>query len=65
LFAFFKTNNSFHGVDPITDEHVERDLLLYDIQVSNAGERKTPATAHVPASFGIRMLSKLFRTNSK
>ena len=33
LFAFFKNDFSFHGVDPITDENVERDLLLYDVRV--------------------------------
>ena len=38
LFAFLKTNNSFHGVEPITETEVRRDLLLYDIKV------KAPAT---------------------
>ena len=38
LFAFLKTSNSFHGVEPITDAHVKRDLLLYDIQVENPPE---------------------------
>lgn len=33
LFAFFKTDNSFHGVDPITDQGIQRDLLLYNIYV--------------------------------
>jgi hypothetical protein len=31
LFGFFKTNNSFHGVEPIK-ESIRRDLLIYDIQ---------------------------------
>ena len=33
LFAFFKTDRSFHGVDTITDSNVERNLLLYNIYV--------------------------------
>lgn len=33
LFAFFKTDGSFHGVDQILDDKVERDLLLYNIYV--------------------------------
>jgi len=33
LFAFFKTDHSFHGVDTIGDPGIERDLLLYNIYV--------------------------------
>jgi hypothetical protein len=33
LFAFMKTPRAFHGVEPITQENVQRDLLLYDIKV--------------------------------
>lgn len=33
LFAFVRTDNSFHGVEPITDPNIRRDLLLYDIKV--------------------------------
>ena len=29
-FGFFKTNNSFHGVEPI-DRDIQRDVLLYNI----------------------------------
>ena len=36
LFAFMKTHNSFHGVEPIQEIGVRRDLLLYDIKVANA-----------------------------
>jgi len=32
LFAFMKTDNSFHGVEPIDDPEVQRDLLLYDVR---------------------------------
>ena len=35
LFAFVKTDNSFHGVEPIADPGIRRDLLLYDIKVAN------------------------------
>jgi len=38
LFAFVKTSNSFHGVEPIADSDVRRDLLLYDIKVQNPPE---------------------------
>jgi len=34
LFAFMKTPDSFHGVEPITQPEVQRDLLLYDIKVA-------------------------------
>ena len=33
LFAFMKTPQAFHGVEPITQPDVVRDLLLYDIKV--------------------------------
>src|SRR5262245_56546141 len=32
LFAFMKTPESFHGVEPIAQPDVVRDLLLYDIK---------------------------------
>lgn len=38
LFAFVRTSNSFHGVEPIADAGVCRDLLLYDIKVQNPPE---------------------------
>ena len=31
LFVFFKTDNSFHGVEPVKDPDTRRWLLLYDI----------------------------------
>jgi hypothetical protein len=31
LFVFCKTNNSFHGVEPVSDPDVRRWLLLFDI----------------------------------
>lgn len=41
LFAFFKTDYSFHGVDPITDSNVERNLLLYNIYVQSVAKQRT------------------------
>lgn len=32
MFAFVKTDASFHGVEPVTDPDVRRWLLLYDIK---------------------------------
>jgi hypothetical protein len=32
LFAFMKTANSFHGVEPIEEPGLQRDLLLYDVR---------------------------------
>ena len=40
LFAFVKTANSFHGVEPIREQSVRRHLLLYDIRLAS-----TPAPA--------------------
>jgi hypothetical protein len=46
LFAFVKTDNSFHGVDPIKDADVLRDLILYDIRVMAAiRDEENPETA--------------------
>jgi hypothetical protein len=55
LFAFLKTDNSFHGVEPIQETGVRRDLLLYDIKVAQAPEasRREPGTtkpAYAPAA---------------
>jgi len=36
LFAFMKTPNSFHGVEPIAEPGIRRDLLLYDIRAEVA-----------------------------
>lgn len=58
LFAFIKNDYSFHGVERIDDENVQRDVLLYDIRV----ERRQPPTAATPApqgGLGTRMLKRL------
>jgi hypothetical protein len=56
MFAFFKTDHSFHGVDSINDENIMRDLLLYDIRVV-APKREEAKHA---SRAGIKMLSRLF-----
>jgi hypothetical protein len=43
LFGFFKTNRAFHGVEPIAEEKVERDLLLYNIYLAKLVRRAAPA----------------------
>jgi hypothetical protein len=45
LFAFFKTDRAFHGVDKIADADVVRDLLLYNIYVAKVIGQKPPAPA--------------------
>jgi hypothetical protein len=52
LFAFIKNDHSFHGVEPIGDEGVLRDILLYDVRVF--------APAAATAGTGMRMLRRLF-----
>lgn len=42
LFAFLKTPGSFHGVEPIREPGIRRDLLLYDIKVENPPELRRP-----------------------
>ena len=54
LFAFMKTPGSFHGVEPITQPGVQRDLLLYDIKVApsqQAPQGKPGDAANVKFSF--------------
>jgi hypothetical protein len=43
LFGFMKTPNSFHGVEPIDEPDIRRDLLLYDIR-GEAPQQKTNFT---------------------
>jgi hypothetical protein len=49
LFAFFKTDDSFHGVEPVGDPDCQRWLLLYDIYVNTA----VPATPAVSTAAGV------------
>lgn len=50
LFAFFKTDNSFHGVEPVADPNTRRWLLLYDIYVRDPAMLKKPAPAPAQAA---------------
>jgi hypothetical protein len=60
LFAFVKTDNSFHGVEPVDDADVQRDLLLYDIR-ANPPAAAEPAQEQASASsLGLRMLKTIF-----
>jgi hypothetical protein len=43
LFAFFKTDNSFHGVEPVMDPDTRRWLLLFDIYVKQGGQPQVQA----------------------
>lgn len=43
LFGFFKTDRSFHGVEAIQDEGIERNALLYNIYVRKAVRTVAPA----------------------
>ena len=50
LFAFFKTDVSFHGVEPVKDPDCRRWLLLYDLYVAEqpAPNVAAPAAAAAP-----------------
>jgi len=43
LFAFPKTSSCFHGVEPIREEGVARDMLLYDLRLRILQAGQTPA----------------------
>ena len=60
LFAFFKTDHSFHGVDPIRDADVLRDLLLYDIRVVEITRGAEEAPKAPSPRVGLGMLRNLF-----
>jgi hypothetical protein len=48
LFAFVKTNNSFHGVEPVLDPDTRRWLLLYDVYVRKNIQQQAQAAAPPP-----------------
>lgn len=52
LFAFFKTDGAFHGVDQIADPGIARDLLLYNIYVTKLVANRPPD----PAKTGLARL---------
>ena len=45
LFAFFKTDRAFHGVDRIAEAGIARDLLLYNIYVTKLVSTRPPPAA--------------------
>ena len=51
LFAFMKTSNSFHGVEPIREQAIRRDLMLYDIRLKATQQpaKTAPAAQTAPA----------------
>ena len=55
LFAFIKNDRSFHGVDPIGDQNVLRDILLYDVRVFEP-KRRAQSTE---SGFGFKMLKRI------
>lgn len=59
LFAFVKNDHSFHGVEPIGDPDVLRDILLYDIRVFPP-DKKPAAADNDKQGRGLGMLKRLF-----
>ena len=51
LFAFFKNDVSFHGVEPVTDPDCRRWLLLYDIYVVEQAAVPGPAASRHEVKF--------------
>jgi hypothetical protein len=53
LFAFAKTDRSFHGVEPIADQDCRRWLLLYDVYLhkNQPAASQTPSAAPAKAKF--------------
>jgi hypothetical protein len=48
LFAFLKTPNAFHGVEPVNEAGVQRNLLLYDVRIQPP-QQAQPKPAAGPA----------------
>ena len=55
-FAFIKNDRSFHGVEPIGDRDVLRDILLYDVRVFEPKVETQPPASGVAGG----MLKRLF-----
>lgn len=49
LFAFPKTETSFHGVEPVAADDIERDLILYDVRLEGH-VTQDPATRSQPTA---------------
>jgi len=65
LFAFVKNDRSFHGVDPIGDPGVLRDILLYDIRVFAPEKQADHNEGRTSASVGLGMLKRVFGGSHK
>lgn len=64
LFAFIKNDHSFHGVEPIGERDVLRDILLYDVRVfPPKGAEQRPSRSG--PGFGINMLKRLLSGSHK
>jgi hypothetical protein len=63
LFAFYKNDYSFHGVEPIHDQNVQRDLMLYDVRVKRP-QRAAAGPAPAPG-IGVQMLKGMFGGSRK
>jgi len=65
LFAFLKTDRSFHGVEPIQDADVLRDLILYDIRIDAPATQPEQELGERPddagGAFGLRFLKNILR----
>ncbi len=43
VIAFLRTDNSFHGVEPVTDQDAQRDILAYQVRIKGITFEKPPA----------------------
>jgi hypothetical protein len=59
LFAFLKTDRSFHGVDRIGESDVLRDLILYDIQADAMRMSARAVTGARGSGLARRMLKNM------
>ena len=50
LFAFLKTPNAFHGVEPVNEAGVQRNLLLYDVRIRAQSPTQAKAAPPGPAA---------------
>lgn len=50
LFVFLKTDNSFHGVEPVTDPDTRRWLLLFDIYAQQQQAPPAPPPTATPTA---------------
>jgi hypothetical protein len=54
LFVFCKTDNSFHGVEPVTDPDTRRWLLLFDVYVQIPQTQEAPHPAQPAANVSFK-----------